>query len=80
MASTQFDRILRELAAGEVEAVLVGMVAAVLHGAPWSTRDVDIVHNRAPDNVARLVEVLRRLHATFRHDPRKLQPDGKAQR
>lgn len=34
------------------------MLAAVTQGAPVTTHDVDIVHRRTPENVARLVDFL----------------------
>ncbi len=60
----------------EVEFVIVGGAAAVLHGAPITTNDLDIVHRRTPQNVARLLEVLQRLDASMRYDPthRGLRP------
>ncbi len=74
MASTRFDELLRALARENVEFVLVGMLAGVLRGAPLTTRDVDIVHRRSPENIKRLLGVLRRIHATYRGDPRRLAP------
>ena len=74
MKSARFAEILRLLAAQEVEFVVVGMIAGVLAGAPVTTLDVDIVHRRTPDNVERLLAVLNRLKARYRHDPRDLEP------
>jgi hypothetical protein len=51
-----------------VEFIVVGGAAAVLQGAPITTLDLDIVHRRTPENVARLLEVLLRLDATMRYD------------
>jgi hypothetical protein len=39
-----------------------------------TTVDLDIVHRRSPENVARLLGVLGDLDATYRHDPRGLRP------
>lgn len=75
MASTRFDELLRTLAREGVEFVLVGMLAGVLRGAPLTTRDVNIVHNRTPENIRRLLKVLGRIHATYRGDPRRLSPN-----
>jgi hypothetical protein len=75
MARARFAEILRLLAAGDVEFVVVGMAAGILHGAPVTTVDVDVVHCRSPENVARLLRVLAELDAVYRHDPRRLQPD-----
>jgi len=66
--------ILTRLAAAEVEFIVVGMAAGVLRGAPVTTVDLDIVHRRHPENVSRLLGVLRDLDATYRHDPRHLRP------
>lgn len=51
-----------------VEFIIVGGAAAVLQGAPITTVDLDIVHRRTPENVARLLEVLLGLDATMRYD------------
>lgn len=76
MAAPAPIEILRLLVANEVDFIVVGMVAGVLRGAPVATLDLDIVHKRSHDNVARLLEVLRRLEATYRHDPRGLHPEA----
>ncbi len=74
MASARFADILRLLTANDVEFVVVGMTAGILQGAPTTTVDLDIVHRRTPQNVARLLRVLAELDAFYRHDPRKLRP------
>jgi len=51
-----------------VEFIIVGGASAVLQGAPITTNDLDIVHRRTPENVARLLEVLLQLDATMRYD------------
>ena len=60
--------------AHEVEVVVVDMTAGILRGAPVTTVDVDVVHRRTPENVARLLIALEGLDAVYRHDPRKLRP------
>jgi hypothetical protein len=62
------------LAEHDVEFIVVGMLAGVIQGAPLTTGDVDIVHRRTPENVQRLLEVLRRVNAVARHDQRRLVP------
>lgn len=76
MASPSLDSLLAILASSDVEFVVVGMLAAVAQGAPVTTHDVDIVHRRTPENVARLVDVLvNRLDARYRgHLDRVLRP------
>jgi hypothetical protein len=74
MTRAAFAEILSLLVDHEVEFIVVGMTAAVLHGAPVTTIDLDIVHRRTADNVSRLLRALAELDATYRHDPRRLRP------
>jgi hypothetical protein len=74
MRHTRFSEILRLLAASEVEFIVVGMTAGVLQGAPVTTLDLDVVHRRSAENVARLLRVLASLDAIYRHDARQLRP------
>jgi hypothetical protein len=74
MPPARFAEILQLLTAGEVEFIVVGMTAGILQGAPVTTLDLDVVHRRTPENVARLLRVLEGLDAVYRHDPRKLRP------
>jgi len=74
MPRAAFAEILRRLARAEVEFVVVGMTAGVLQGAPATTLDVDVVHRRSPENVARLLAALREMAAVYRHDARGLGP------
>jgi hypothetical protein len=74
-AEPKYHEILLRLADAGVEAVVVGMAAGVLQGVPTMTWDLDIVHRRAPENVARLLRVLGDIDAVARHDPRRLRPN-----
>lgn len=58
---TRHLALLRALVAGDVRFVLVGGVAAALHGAARATYDVDVVYSRDEDNLLRLVAALRPL-------------------
>lgn len=69
-------RLLRELSRRDIEYVVVGGMAGVLHGAPVVTADVDIVHCRSDENVAKLLTLLTDLNATFRTDSRGLKPNA----
>jgi hypothetical protein len=60
--------LLAKLSDAEVEFIIVGGAAAVIQGVPITTNDLDIVHRRTLENVARLLEVLLSLDATMRHD------------
>jgi hypothetical protein len=71
-----FHKLLNALVQYEVEFIVVGGVGAVLHGAPIATFDLDIVHRRTAENVARLKDALASLHARYRgQGERHLQPD-----
>jgi len=60
--------LLAQLCDAGVEFIIVGGAAAVIQGAPITTNDLDIVHRRTPENVARLLDLLLRLDATMRYD------------
>lgn len=69
--------ILQALADHQVEFIVVGGVCAVLHGAPLTTFDLDVVHSRQVDNVPRLLAALQELDAYYREQPdRRLRPDS----
>lgn len=55
---TDFAALIRTLADARVEFILVGGVAAAVHGSARLTRDVDAVYARDTENIARLVEAL----------------------
>lgn len=58
--------LFRVLADHGVDYVLVGGMAAVLHGSPTVTGDADIVPSRAAENLRRLSETLEELDARIR--------------
>jgi hypothetical protein len=69
------QEILAALARHHVRYVLVGGLAAVLHGAAHVTTDVDVVPEEARDNLERLSVALRELDARIRVTG---EPDGVA--
>jgi hypothetical protein len=75
MASPSLESLLATLATSDVEFIVVGMLAAVAQGAPVTTHDLDIVHRRTSENVARLVELLvNKLDAKYRGRTDVLRP------
>jgi predicted nucleotidyltransferase len=66
---TDFEGLLRALLERRVEFVVIGGLAATIHGSARSTLDLDIVYRRTPDNVARLVAVLAPLVPALRGAP-----------
>jgi len=72
---SDFIKILRTLAEHNVQFIIVGGVCAVLHGAPVTTFDLDVVHARDTDNLVRLLAALDELEAYYRDRPgKKLKP------
>ena len=55
---TDFAGLLRALTSADVEVVLIGGVAATVHGSARLTRDVDVIYRRSAENHARLVRAL----------------------
>lgn len=62
-AAVRFLDILQTLGRHGVAFVVVGRVAAILEGVPVSTFDLDIIHERDPENHRRLIGALRELNA-----------------
>ncbi len=54
----QFKTLLAALAANNVEFVIIGGLAATLHGSARVTYDLDIVYNRTPENLTKIVAAL----------------------
>lgn len=55
---TDYAKILQVLDEAHVEFILIGGVAANLHGSARATFDVDVVYSRRRDNVGKLVKAL----------------------
>jgi hypothetical protein len=66
---TDFAGLLRVLNESGVRFILIGGVAAAVHGAIRTTRDLDIVYDRTPDNIERLASALAPLDAYLRGAP-----------
>ena len=65
------EALLRTLDRGGVDFILIGGVAAILHGSARLTLDLDVVYSRTRDNIERLV------HALAPHHPYpRGAPDG----
>jgi hypothetical protein len=61
----------------EVDFIVVGGVAAVLHGAPINTYDLEVVHSTEMENISRLLSALEKLDAVYRMQPeRRLRPNA----
>ena len=56
---TDFEAVIREFSEGGVDCVIVGGLAATIHGSARLTQDVDFVYSRTGENIDRLVAALR---------------------
>lgn len=74
--SVRFLGLLRVLLHHGVDFIVVGGVAAQLEGAPILTLDLDVLYDKAPENLDRLLAVFREINARYR-DPagRHIEPD-----
>jgi hypothetical protein len=60
------ERILEKLAEHRVRFVLIGGLAATIHGSPVVTVDVDIAYERTRENLSRLAAALADMNARLR--------------
>jgi hypothetical protein len=74
--SVKFLGLLRVLLRHGVDFFVVGGVAAQLEGAPILTLDLDVLFDKTPENLDRLLAALREIKARYR-DPagRHIEPD-----
>lgn len=66
---TDFKALLRTLSDGGVEFILIGGVAATVHGSARLTLDLDAVYGRSPENLRRLALALTPYHPYLRGAP-----------
>jgi hypothetical protein len=66
---TDFEALLKRLAESDIEFILVGGVAATVHGSARLTQDLDIVYARSPDNLEHLVAALADIEPYLRGAP-----------
>ena len=64
-----YERLLTALAEHDVEFVIIGAVALVLHGSARVTRDLDVCYSREPANLRRLAAALKPFAPTLRGAP-----------
>jgi predicted nucleotidyltransferase len=69
---TDFKTVVRVLAEGGVEFIVVGGLAGIMHGSARLTFDVDVVYDRSAENIRRLVLALTPYHPYLRGAPRGL--------
>lgn len=68
----ELNRLLQRLSEADVEFVIVGGFAAMLHGSSLLTRDVDVCAVLTAENLEKLRQVFRDLHPVHRMTPQRL--------
>ena len=75
MTGPDLSALLEGLIKADVNFILVGGLAAVVQGTPVITMDVDIVHNRSPENIVKLLAFLKSIGAFHRRlDDKVIEP------
>lgn len=68
-SSFQPEAVIRLFGRHRVRYVLIGGLAAITHGAPFVTQDVDVCHARDPADLDRLAAALAEVHSELRGAP-----------
>ena len=55
---TDFEAVIRTFSEAGIEFVIVGGLAATIHGSARLTQDIDLVYSRSSANIERLVAAL----------------------
>jgi hypothetical protein len=58
-------QVIPPLVRAKLDFILIGGMAAILHGSARVTFDVDVVYSRTHDNIERLTNALARIAPTF---------------
>jgi len=69
---TDFEELIHRLHRSGVEFLIVGGLAATIHGSARLTQDLDIVYSRSAENIGRLVDALAPLAPYLRGAPEGL--------
>jgi len=75
---TDFEKLIGALVGARVDFLVVGGLAATIHGSARLTQDVDVVYARSDDNIARLVTALEPYQPYLRGAPPGLPFDWSA--
>ena len=72
MITADFQAILERLAGNQVDFIVIGRLAASLHGSAYVTQDLGVCYDRCESSVERLCRALVDLHPTLRGAPEGL--------
>ena len=63
--ANDYGKIIPTLVGGKIKFIVIGGVAAIVHGSARTTFDLDVVYSRDPKNIRRLVQVLKPFSGLF---------------
>ncbi len=69
---TDLSRLIQRLCDAEIDFVLVGGFAAIVHGSSMLTRDLDVCTVLSPATIEKLRAMLRDVHPTHRMTPSRM--------
>jgi hypothetical protein len=69
MIAASFEAVLDRLARNEVDFIVIGGLAAALHGSAYVTQDVDVCYGRSHASIEHLCRALADLHPNLRGAP-----------
>jgi hypothetical protein len=72
MSATNFQRLIALFAESNADYVVIGGLAATVHGSAFVTYDVDVCYDRALANVEKLCRALAAVHPTLRGAPKDI--------
>jgi predicted nucleotidyltransferase len=72
VTATDFPALITLLTEGGVEFIVIGGVAATIHGSAHITVDLDLLYRRSPDNIERLATALAPIRPYLRGAPEGL--------
>jgi hypothetical protein len=65
-ANFQPEQVIGQLGRHGVRYVLIGGLAAITHGSPLVTQDIDVCYDKSPENLEPLAKSLGEIHAALR--------------
>jgi len=69
VSTTNFQRLIALFAESNADYVVIGGLAATVHGSAFVTYDVDVCYDRAPANVEKICRTLATIHPKLRGAP-----------
>lgn len=69
MSITNFEKLLNLLIDNRIRFILIGGLAGIYHGSSRLTQDIDVVYDRADDNITLIEQTLKSINPYLREAP-----------